>query len=81
MALTELGTKKSGVIVKITEEKTETLKQLTRLNLTPGERVKVENKIGHRGPLTIRVRKESCTIDHDVASIIYVKKNAGELRN
>ena len=81
MALSELGTKKSGVIVKITEEKTETLKQLTRLNLTPGERVKVENKTGHRGPLTIRVRKESCTIDHDVASIIYVKKKEGELRN
>ncbi len=81
MALTELGAKMSGVIVKITEEKTETLQQLTRLNLTPGKRVEVENKIVPSGSLTIRVEGESCKIDHDLASIIYVKKNEGELNN
>ncbi|MCZ2809733.1 MAG: metal-dependent transcriptional regulator [Candidatus Bathyarchaeota archaeon] len=81
MALTELGAKISGVIVKITEEKTETLQQLTRLNLTLGKRVEVENKIVPSGSLTIRVEGESCTIDHDLASIIYVKKNEGELNN
>ena len=81
MALTELDAKMSGVIVKITEEKTETLQQLTRLNLTPGKRVEIENKIVPSGPLTIRVEGESCTIDHDLASIIYVKKNEGELNN
>jgi len=79
MALTELDAKMSGVIVKITEEKTETLQQLTRLNLTPGKRVEVENKIVPSGSLTIRVEGESCTIDHDLASIIYVKKNEGEV--
>jgi DtxR family Mn-dependent transcriptional regulator len=81
MALTELGAKISGVIVKITEEKTETLQQLTRLNLTLGKRVEVENKIVPSDSLTIRVEGESCTIDHDLASIIYVKKNEGELNN
>ena len=81
MALSELDTKMSGVIVKITEEKTETLKQLTRLKLTPGKRVEVEKKIVPRGPLTIRVGGECCTIDHNLASIIYVKKNEGELNN
>jgi len=79
MALTELDAKMSGVIVKITEEKTETLQQLTRLNLTPGKRVEVEDKIVPSGSLTIRVEGESCTIDHDLASIIYVKKNEGEV--
>lgn len=81
MALSELGANVSGVIVKITEEKTETLQQLTRLNLTPGKWVQVENKIVPSGSLTIRVEGESCTIDHDLASIIYVKKNGGEVRN
>ena len=81
MALSELGANVSGVIVKITEEKTETLQQLARLNLTPGKRVQVENKIVPSGSLTIRVEGESCTIDHDLASIIYVKKNGGEVRN
>jgi DtxR family Mn-dependent transcriptional regulator len=81
LALTELDTKTSGVIVKITEEKAETLKQLTRLKLTPGERIEVENRTVSGGPLTVRVRNERCTIDYDVASIIYVKKDEGEVKN
>ena len=74
VALTELDTKTSGVIIKITEEKAETLQQLTKLKLTPGERVQIENVVP-RSSVTIRVRNESCTIDHAVASIIYVKKS------
>jgi DtxR family Mn-dependent transcriptional regulator len=81
MALSELDTKTGGVIVKITEEKAETLKQLTELKLTPGERVEVEDKTAPSGSLTVRVGNESCTIDHDVASIIYIKKNEGCVRN
>jgi len=81
MALSELGAKMSGVIVKITEERTETLQQLTRLNLKPRKRVEVENKIVSSGSLTICVEGESCTIDHDLASIIHVKKTEGEARN
>jgi DtxR family Mn-dependent transcriptional regulator len=80
VALSELGVNVSGVIIKITEEKTETLKQLTRLNLTPGKLVQVENKVPS-GSLTIRVAEESCTIDPDLASVIYVKTNGGGLRN
>jgi DtxR family Mn-dependent transcriptional regulator len=74
VALTELDTKTSGVIMKITEEKAETLQQLTKLKLTPGERVQIENVVP-KCSVTIRVRNESCTIDHTVASIIYVKKS------
>ncbi|HDQ06893.1 MAG TPA: metal-dependent transcriptional regulator [Candidatus Bathyarchaeota archaeon] len=80
VALSKLDAKTGGVIVKITEEKTETLQQLTRLNLTPGKRVQVEN-IVPSGSLTIRVEGESCTIDQDLASIIYVKTNGGEVRD
>jgi DtxR family Mn-dependent transcriptional regulator len=81
MALSELEAKMSGVIVKITEERTETLQQLTRLNLKPRKRVEVENKIVSSGSLTICVEGECCTIDHDLASIIHVKKTEGEARN
>jgi DtxR family Mn-dependent transcriptional regulator len=80
MALSELGAKTAGVVVKIIEEKTEALQQLARLNLTPGKRVQVEN-IVPGDSLAIIVEGESCTIDSDLASIIYVKKNGGEVRN
>jgi hypothetical protein len=43
--------------------------------------VEVENKAVSCGPLTIQVGEESCTIDHELASIIYVKKNEGDARN
>ena len=81
VALSELDAKMGGVIFKITEEKTETLQQLTSLNLTPGKRVEVETKTAASGSLTIHVEGESCTIDHDLASIIYVKMNEGEVNN
>lgn len=78
VALDELDAKTGGVIVKIIEEKTDTLKQLTELKLTPGERVKIEEKTVSGGSLTVWVGNKSCTIDHDVASIIYVKKDKGK---
>jgi len=80
MVLSELGVNVSGVIVKITEEKTETLKQLASLNLVPGKLVHVANEVPS-GFLTIIVEGESCTVDHDLASVIYVKTNGGEVRN
>jgi len=75
VALTKLDAKTSGVIVKITDEKAQILKQLTRLNLTPGERVEVEDNTAAGGSLTVRTGNKSCTIDHELASIIYVKKD------
>jgi DtxR family Mn-dependent transcriptional regulator len=80
VALSELDAKTGGVIVKITEEKAETLKQLTELKLTPGERVEVEDKAVSSGSLTVRVGNKSSTIDHNLASIIYVKKDE-EVKN
>jgi DtxR family Mn-dependent transcriptional regulator len=74
-ALAELEANSSGVIVKITEEKAETLKKLSRLKLTPGERIEVQNKTVPSGPLTVRVGNERIQIDNDIASIIYVKTN------
>jgi len=74
IALTELDAKTSGVIVKITEEKTETLKRLTRLKLTPGKRIEIENVVPNSS-LTVRVGNKNCTIEQNVATMIYVKKS------
>jgi DtxR family Mn-dependent transcriptional regulator len=75
VALTELEAKTRGIIVKITEEKAEVLKQLTELQLTPGQRVIIEDNEVLDSTLTVRVGNESHTIDHDIAAIIYVKKD------
>jgi DtxR family transcriptional regulator, Mn-dependent transcriptional regulator len=79
VALCDLDAKTSGIIIKITDEKAEALQQLTRLNLTLGKRVEIEDKNVARGSLTIRVNGESCKIDHDLASIIHVKKTLEEM--
>ncbi len=75
VALTELEIKTTGVVIKITEEKAEILKQLKELQCTPGKRVKIEDKKLTDGFLRVRVGNESHTLNHEVASIIYVKKD------
>ncbi|MCW4015679.1 MAG: metal-dependent transcriptional regulator [Candidatus Bathyarchaeota archaeon] len=80
IVLTELDAKTSGVIIKITEEKTETLKQLTKLKLTPGQTVQVE-QVNPTGSVTLQVRSQKCTIEPNVASVIYVKKSEETVGN
>jgi DtxR family Mn-dependent transcriptional regulator len=80
IALSELDANKGGVIVKITEEKVKVLQELTRLNLTLGNRVKIEIKNAPDGSVTVRVKGECFTIDRDLASIIQVKTE-GEVKN
>ncbi len=75
VALTELEIKTTGVVIKITEEKAEILKQLKELQCTPGKRVEIEDKKLTDGFLRVRVGNESHTLNHEVASIIYVKKD------
>ncbi len=74
-ALVDLNVKTSGIIVKITDEKAETLKQLSRLKLTPGKRIELEDKAVPTGHLTVRVGNERVQIDSPLAAIIYVKTN------
>lgn len=73
VALSELESKSCGIIEKITEEKPETLKELAKLKLTPGEQIKIE-KLSSEGRLIVRTKSKVCEIDHDLADIIYVKK-------
>lgn len=78
-SLSELEAKMSGVIFKIIDEEAEVLRQLTRLGLKLGEYVEVEKK-PPTGPLTVRVGDKSRTLDHKLASIIYVKRIEEELK-
>jgi len=73
--LNELEEKTRGIIVKITEEKAEILKKLTQLQLIPGQQVIIDDNKGLDNCLTIRVGNESHIIDHDIATVIHVKKD------
>ena len=74
IALTELDPQSSGIVIKITEEKPEILKEIVKLNLIPGTPVKVSNKTNQAEQLEITVENKNCSIDPDLASIIFVKK-------
>jgi DtxR family Mn-dependent transcriptional regulator len=77
VSLAELDPNTSGIVTKITEEKAEVLKQLTKLGLIPGERVKIEQKTDPTGLLSVRVGNKVCTISGEVAQIIFVTESQG----
>jgi len=70
-----LNPKEKAVIVKITEEKSEILKHLAALGLTPGASIEVEGKISFGGPITIKVSNRSHKLEHKFASIINVRRD------
>jgi DtxR family Mn-dependent transcriptional regulator len=80
VALSELDNETTGVVVKITEEKEETLKQLAKLKITPGEQIEIEKRTPD-GQLKVRTRSTICEIDQSLADIIYVKKIEGDVGN
>ena len=80
IALVDLNANDSGFIVKITEEKSDTLKKLTKLNLKPGKFLKVEKK-DKNGSISVRLENNNLKIGNDFASIIFVRKIEGEVEN
>jgi DtxR family Mn-dependent transcriptional regulator len=80
IALVDLNDKNIGFIVKITEEKSDTLKKLTKLNLKPGQFLKVEKK-DKKDSITVRLENNKIKIGNDLASIIFVRKIEGEVKN
>ena len=78
--LTDLNTGEKGVIVKVAEEKTNILKLLNNLGLTPGTHVEVEEKRSFNEPLDIRVNGERHTVERELAMQVHVKisnRNSG----
>jgi len=72
--LVDLNPKEKGIIVKITEEKSDVLQYLAALGLVPGASVEVERKIPFGGPITLKVGDVSHTLEHEFASIISVRR-------
>ena len=78
--LVNLGSKVSGIIIKIIEEKADVLQHLATLGLTPGVCVEVDKEASFGGLVTIRVGEASYALDYKVASIINVKRTEGKTR-
>jgi DtxR family Mn-dependent transcriptional regulator len=72
--LTELDEREQGVIVKITEEKSDLLHYLDTLGLVPGTSVEVVEKAPFDGPITLKVGATNRALSRATASIIQVKR-------
>ncbi len=72
--LTKLEPREKGVIVKISEENREVLYRLAALGLVPGTTVEIKEKELPRGSIIVKVIESHHVLDHEIASIIWVKK-------
>ena len=71
--LTDLNSGEGGVVVKISDEKTNILKVLDSLGLILGSYVEVEGKRSFTGPLDIHVEGKRHTLERTLATHVYVK--------
>ncbi len=72
--LTQLNEREQGIIVKITEEKSDLLHYLNKLGLVPGASIKILEKAPFNGPITLNVDGDSRALSRAMASIIQVKQ-------
>lgn len=72
--LANLEAGECGIIINITDEKSDLLQDLAASGITPGVRIEVEEKPSFRGSITVRVGGKSCALDYSVVSNIYVKR-------
>ncbi len=73
--LMKLEPREKGIIVKVTEEKREVLRHLATLGLVPGTTVEMKERELSGGPIIVKVMESSHALDHDIASIIWVKRS------
>jgi len=72
--LTELSEKERGIVVKITEEKSDLLSYLNTLKLVPGATVEMVAKAPFNGPITLKVDETDQALSPAIASVIRVKQ-------
>jgi DtxR family Mn-dependent transcriptional regulator len=72
--LTKLNKKEQGIIVKITEEKSDLLHYLDTLGLRPGATVEILDKAPFDGPTTLKVDGTNHALSPEMASIIQVRQ-------
>jgi len=74
LPLTELDEKERGIVVKITEEKSEWLQYFDTLGLVPGTEIEILEKAPFNGPITLRIDATNRALSRKLASIIQVKQ-------
>jgi len=72
--LTKLNENEHGILVKITEEKSDLLHYLNTLGLAPGATMVILEKAPFDGPITFKVGGTSHALSYEIASIIQVKQ-------
>lgn len=72
--LTKLNEKEQGILVKITEEKSDLLRYLNTLGLAPGATIEILEKAPFDGPITLKVDGTRHALSPEMASIIQVKQ-------
>ena len=72
--LTSLGSRDTGLVVKITEEGEDVLQHLSVMGIVPGSSLLVEDKLAFDGSMNIMVDGVKRSLSRDVASIVWVKK-------
>ena len=72
--LTTLNEREQGVIVKITEERSDLLQYLDALGLVPGAPIEILERTPFNGPVTLKVDGTSHALSRAMASVIRVKK-------
>jgi len=79
-SLADLNPQESGVIIRVTEEKQDTLKYLATLGLKPGTLVGVIEKGPLEDLITVKILGKCHALSQKVASIIKVKIQEGKRR-
>jgi len=75
--LTNLNPNQAGIVVKITDEKSDLLRHLSALGIRPNTHVKVEGKILLDELITLRVDGKNRILNNATASVIWVKAHNG----
>jgi len=76
--LSELAEGEQGIVIKVVEEKPDLLIHFKKIGLIPGALVEVLEKPELENLMRIRVDRESRVLSNALASVIHVKKLAGE---
>lgn len=71
--LTELNEGEQGIILKITEEKSDLLRYLNTAGLVPGAPIEILETAPFNGPITLKVSGITRALSRSIASIIRVK--------
>jgi DtxR family Mn-dependent transcriptional regulator len=69
-----LSERQKGIVLKITDEKSDLLHYLDTLGLVPGVSFEILEKAPFNGPITLKVGTVNRALSREMASVIQVKK-------